>query len=121
MLADKMAAVPTRGGGGALFQNIQNGGRQSLSGGAQTLTSRPSVHAAVAARVRADSLQMMVGEMQSALSVVVVLSAEPQALRQEHYRFPLLLRIRFAPNPIRGKKYRLLWEGSSASGIAPKL
>jgi hypothetical protein len=55
VLADKMAAVPARGGGGgALFQNIQNGGRQSLSGGAQTLTSRPSVHAAVAARVRAD-------------------------------------------------------------------
>ncbi|KAK9908181.1 hypothetical protein WJX75_003830 [Coccomyxa subellipsoidea] len=56
VLADKMAAVPARGGGGgALFQNIQNGGRQSLSGGAQTLTSRPSVHAAVAARNGADA------------------------------------------------------------------
>ncbi|EIE21344.1 hypothetical protein COCSUDRAFT_66840 [Coccomyxa subellipsoidea C-169] len=56
VLADKMAATPARsGGGGALFQNIQNGGRQSLSGGAQTLTSRPSMHAALAARNEADA------------------------------------------------------------------
>jgi hypothetical protein len=33
VLADKMAAVPARGG--ALFQNIQNGARQSVTGGAR--------------------------------------------------------------------------------------
>ena len=118
MLADKMAAVPTRGGGGALFQNIQNGGRQSLSGGAQTLTSRPSVHAAVAARVRADSLQMIVGQVQSALSLEVKLSAEPQGLPQED-RHLSCFGIHFALIPILGKIYRLL--DSSASCIAPKL
>ncbi len=60
VLADKMAATPARGGGGALFQNIQNGGRQSLRGGAQTLTSRPSMHAALAARVRAEHSALFV-------------------------------------------------------------
>jgi hypothetical protein len=49
VLADKMAAVPSRGG--ALFQNIQNGGRQSVTGGAQTMLSRPSVRAALSAKV----------------------------------------------------------------------
>ena len=44
LLADKMALVPSRGG--ALFQNIQNGGRQSL-----TSTSKPSLHATLAAKV----------------------------------------------------------------------
>ena len=44
-LADNMALVPSRGG--ALFQNIQNGGRQSL-----TSTSKPSLQATLAAKVR---------------------------------------------------------------------
>lgn len=52
MLADKLAAAPLKGGG-ALFQNIQHGGRQSLTGGAQTLLSKPSVRAALAAKARA--------------------------------------------------------------------
>lgn len=56
-LADKLAAAPARGGGAALFQNIQHGGRQSLTGGAQTLLSRPSVRAALAAKARACSLR----------------------------------------------------------------
>ncbi len=44
LLADKMMLVPSRGG--ALFQNIQNGGRQSL-----TSTSKPSLQATLAAKV----------------------------------------------------------------------
>lgn len=47
-----MAALPAGRQPGALFQNIQNGGRQSLTGGAQTLTSKPALRAALAARVR---------------------------------------------------------------------
>jgi hypothetical protein len=47
LLADKMALVPSRGG--ALFQNIQNGGRQSL-----TSTSKPSLQATLAAKVNLD-------------------------------------------------------------------
>lgn len=44
LLADKMELVPSRGG--ALFQNIQNGGRQSL-----TSTSKPFLQATLAAKV----------------------------------------------------------------------
>ena len=50
MLAEKLAAAPPRGA--ALFQNIQHGGRQSLTGGAQTLLSKPSMRAALAAKAR---------------------------------------------------------------------
>lgn len=44
VLADKMSMVPSRGG--ALFQNIQNGGRQSL-----TSLSKPTLKANLAAKV----------------------------------------------------------------------
>ncbi|CAL8463204.1 g2738 [Coccomyxa elongata] len=55
VLGDNLAAAPGRGGGGALFQNIQNGGRQSLTGGAQMLSSRPALHAALAAKNEAEA------------------------------------------------------------------
>ena len=42
VLADKMALVPSRGG--ALFQNIQSGGRQSL-----THLSKPSMRSTLKA------------------------------------------------------------------------
>lgn len=42
VLADKMALVPSRGG--ALFQNIQSGGRQSL-----THLSKPSIRSTLKA------------------------------------------------------------------------
>lgn len=44
-LAEKMGQMPSRGG--ALFQNIQNGGRQSL-----TSVSKPMVNTKLAAKVR---------------------------------------------------------------------
>jgi hypothetical protein len=55
-LAEKLAAPPP-GKGGVLFQNIQRGISQSasLTGGAQTLLSKPSVKAALAAKARTPS------------------------------------------------------------------
>ena len=51
-LSEKLAAAPSRGGG-VLFQNIQRGLSQSasLSGGRQTVVAKPSVQAALAAKV----------------------------------------------------------------------
>lgn len=56
-LAEKLAAPPP-GKGGVLFQNIQRGISQSasLSGGSQTLLSKPSVKAALAAKARMSSI-----------------------------------------------------------------
>ena len=68
MLADKLAAAPPRGGS-ALFQNIQHGGRQSLTGGAQTLLSKPSMRAALAAKARSPRLRV--------LSTLVLLRPQP--------------------------------------------
>lgn len=50
-LSDKLAAVPNRGGG-VLFQNIQRGLSQSTSlSGTQTAMAKPSIRAALAAKV----------------------------------------------------------------------